>query len=62
MQIHTPTEMQWEVNGNPLRVSLMLQYFETVLPSVESLWSSLQDKVYFMSCGAAGGLWRHQQW
>ena len=40
----------------------MLQYFETVLPWVESLWSSLQDEVYFMVGGAAGGLWRHQTW
>ena len=33
-----------------------LQYFETILPSVERLWSSLQDEVYFMGGGAAGGL------
>ena len=33
-----------------------LQYFETILPSVESLWSSLQDEVYFMGGGAAGGV------
>ena len=26
----------------------MLQYFEMILPSLESLWSSLQDEVYFM--------------
>ena len=26
----------------------MLQYFETILPSVESLLSSYQDEVYFM--------------
>ena len=39
----------------------MLQYFETILPSVESLWSSQQEEVYFMSGGAAGGLSRHQQ-
>ena len=25
---------------------------------MESLWSSLQDEVYFMGGGAAGGLWR----
>ena len=31
------------------------------LPSVESLWSSLQGEEYFMGGGAAGGLWRHQQ-
>ena len=40
------------------RVFDVLQYFETILPSVESLWSSEQDEVYFMGCGAAGGLWR----
>ena len=34
----------------------MLQYFEMILPSVESLWSSLQEEVYFMGDGAAGGL------
>ena len=39
----------------------MLQCFETILPSVESLWSSVQDKVYFMGGDAAGDLWRHQQ-
>ena len=40
----------------------MLQYFETILPLVESLWSSSQDEVNFMGGGAVGGLWRHQQW
>ena len=40
----------------------MLQYFETMLPLVESLWSSYQYDVYFMGGGAAGGLWLHQQW
>ena len=40
----------------------MLQYFESILPSEESLWSSLQNEVYFMGGGAAGGLWRHQSW
>ena len=41
----------------------MLQYkFETILPLVESLWSSWEHEVYFMGCGAAGGLWRRQQW
>ena len=47
---------------NPPRGFGMLEYSETILPSVESLWSSLQDKLYFMSGGAAGGLWRHHQW
>ena len=40
----------------------MLNYFETILPLVESFWSSKQDEVYFMGSVAAGGLWRHQQW
>ena len=44
-----------------LRVSDMLQYFETILSLLESLRSSLQDEVQFMGGGAAGGLWRHQQ-
>ena len=35
----------------------MLQYFETILPLVES-----QDEVYFMGGGTAQGLWRRQQW
>ena len=39
----------------------MLQYYETILPSVESLWSSLQGEVYFAGGSAAKGLWRHQQ-
>ena len=34
----------------------MLQYFETILLSVESLWSSVKGEVYFMGGGAAGGL------
>ena len=46
---------------DPLRVFDMLQYFETILPSVESLRSFQQDEVYFMGGGAAGGLWRYQQ-
>ena len=37
----------------------MLQYFKTILPTVESLCSSLEDEVYFMGGGAAGGMWRH---
>ena len=62
MQIHTPTVVQEGVHGpSPPRVFDVLQYFETILPLVESLWSSLQDEIYFMGSGAAGGLWRHQQ-
>ena len=33
----------------------ILQYFGTILPLVESLWSSAQDEVYFMGGGAVGG-------
>ena len=47
---------------DPLWVFDMLQYFETILPAVESFWSSLRVEVYFMGGGAAGGLWRHQTW
>ena len=32
----------------------MLQYFQTILPSVESLCSSQQDKVHFIGGGARG--------
>ena len=32
---------------NPSLEFLMLQYFETTLPSMESLWSSQQDEVHF---------------
>ena len=39
---------------DPLSVFDVFQYFKTILPSVESLWSSLQDEVYFMGDGAAG--------
>ena len=47
----------WYKGGGwtPPRVFDMLQYFETILPSEESLWSSLQDEVYFMGGGTAGG-------
>ena len=64
-QIHTPTVVQrggGRGDWNPSQEFDMLQYFETILPLVESLWSSSQDDVYFMGGGAAGGLWRHQQW
>ena len=56
--------VQGRVDGSPPvpRVFDMLQYFEKILPSVESLWSSLKDEVYFMGGRAAGGLWRHQTW
>ena len=33
----------------------MLQYFEKLSPLVESLSCALQDEVYIMGCGAAGG-------
>ena len=44
------------VDETPPGVFDMLQYFETILPSVESLWSSQQDDIYFRGGGAAGGL------
>ena len=65
-QSRTPTVVQREgggrVNGSLPCVFYMLQYFETILPSVESLWSSLQDEVYFIGGGGAGGLWRADIW
>ena len=65
-QIHTPTVVQGGggggVDGTRPRVFDILEYSERILPSVESLWSSLQDKVYFMGAGAGAGLWCHQQW
>ena len=47
-----------ELKEPPPRVFDMLQYFETILPSVEHLvWSSKQDEEYFMGGGTdtAGG-------
>ena len=49
-------------NPSPEFLISFLQYFETILSSVESLWSASHDEIYFMGGGAAGGLWRHQQW
>ena len=54
MQIYTPVVQGGWMEPLP-GVFDMLQYFETILPSVESLWSSLHDEVYFMGCGVAGG-------
>ena len=60
MQIHTRSTRG--VDGPlPPGVFDLLQYFETILPSVDGLWSSWQDEVYYMGGGAAGDLWRHQQ-
>ena len=60
MQIQTPTVLQGGGGGggwSPTWVLDMLHYLKTILPSVESLWSSLQDdEVYFMGGGTAGGL------
>ena len=57
MQINTPTVERggWMEPPPPPRVFNMLQYFETILPSEQSLWSSLQDEVYLMGGGTAGG-------
>ena len=66
-RVHRPTNVVPGVGGRGRSWNLprgfgMLEYSETILPSVESLRSSLQDKLSFMSGGAAGDLWRHQQW
>ena len=62
MQIHTPTVVQGGggVDEIPLTVFDIWQYFETILPSVESLSSFLQNEVYFIGGGAAGTC--DQQW
>ena len=60
--IPPPWYKEWGLMEPLLRVFDMLQYFETILRSVESLWSSQQDELYLMGGGAARGLWRHQQW
>ena len=52
-QNHTPTVLD-------TREFFMFQHFETILPSVESFWSSRQNEVYFMGGGAAGRLWHRQ--
>ena len=59
--VHTPTVVQGGLMEPLPRIFDMLQYFETILPSMESLWSSQQDEVYFMGGGAAEDLWSHQQ-
>ena len=65
-QSHTPTVVQGGGGGGgwftPSWVYLYVAVFETILPSVESLWSSLQDEVNVMGGGAAGGMRRHQTW
>ena len=51
---HTPTVVQGGVRGlmdPPPWIYDILQYFNTII----SLWSSLQDEVYFMGGGAAEG-------
>ena len=57
---HTPTVVQGG-GGGVDRIPLGFWY-AAILPSVESLWSSLQEEIYFMDGGAAEGLWRHQTW
>ena len=65
-QIHTPTMVQgggdWVDGTYPQSFWYVAVFCNDILPLVESLSSSLQDEVYFMGGGAAGGLWRHQQW
>ena len=58
-QIHTPTVVEGWGEGlmEPLPgVFNMLQHIETILLLVESLCHDLQDEVYFMGGGTAGGL------
>jgi len=62
-KVTLPTMVQcgWGVDG-PSWVFVVLQYFEMILPLVDSLPCALQDEVYIMSCDAAGDLWRHPRW
>ena len=49
-QIHTPEWYEGEGKMEPLPRVFdhdNLQYSETIWPSVESLWSTQQDEVYF---------------
>jgi len=61
-QSHIPTVVQGGLLKLPPRVFAVFQYFEEILPLVESFWRALQDEVYIMGWGAAGGLWRHLRW
>ena len=54
LQSHTPTVVQGARGW--------WQYFETILPSVESLWYCLQDRLCFMGGSAVWGQSRHQTW
>ena len=62
-KVTLPTMVQgdWGVDRPPW-VFVVLQYFEMILPLVDSLRCALQDEVYIMGCDAAGGLWRHPRW
>ena len=62
-QRHTPTVVQGGggvVNGTPPLGFCCVSIFQRDFAFVESLWCVLQDDVYTMDCGAAGGLWRLQ--
>ena len=57
MQIHTSTLVQGELMESPPPWSfLFVAVFRNAFDLVYKM------KVYFMGGGAAGGLWRHQQW
>ena len=62
MQSHTHTMVQKGGGGGgwdpSLEFLMCCSISKRILPSVESLWSSLQDEVnvYFMGGGAAGDL------
>ena len=70
-QSHTPTVVQggwWGgglISGTPplsFWYVKVHQYFEKAFLSSKRLWSSQQDKLYFMGSVAASDLWRHQTW
>ena len=62
--IPQPWDKWWgEADGPPPPQGFWsVAVFRKDFPSVEILWFSPQNLVYFMGGGAAGDLWRHQTW
>ena len=44
-----------DVDETPSWSFVVLQYFEKILPLVESLWCAQQNEAYMMGCSATGG-------
>ena len=56
--------LKWAHPPPTLAFFCFLQYFEKILPLVQTLWCALQDEVYtcIKICGTAGGLSLHPRW